>query len=209
MKEADCPILIFAKAPITGEVKSRLIPYLGTEGATALYERMVSHALSIAVRSRVGPVELWCTPSTEHPFFLQCEKKFRAKLHRQIEGTLGDRMAYALGRTLETSPMALLIGTDCPSLTSADLITAKEVLERGVTAVVSPAEDGGYVLIGLRQYDSALFEGIHWGTGSVLEETRQRLRGLGWSWRELPERWDVDRPEDVERLRDSGFIGDF
>ena len=72
-------------------------------------------------------------------------------------------------------------------------------------AVITPAEDGGYVLIGLCQYESTLFEEISWGTESVLKETRGRLRQLGWNWHELPQRWDVDRPEDVERLKREGF----
>lgn len=75
---------------------------------------------------------------------------------------------------------------------------------QGYQAVLSPAEDGGYVLIGLTQFHPMLFEGISWGTASVLPETRDRLRKLKWRWKELPERWDIDRPEDVERLKREG-----
>ena len=72
--------------------------------------------------------------------------------------------------------------------------------------MIIPSEDGGYVLIGLRRYADDLFTEVPWGTERVMEETRLRLRNLGWRWHELPERWDVDRPEDVERLRLEGYI---
>jgi hypothetical protein len=206
MKNPDCSILVFAKAPISGEVKTRLFSLMNAEAATTLHKELVFHTLSLAVDLKAGSVELWCTPSIEHPFFIQCAKKYTVELHRQTEGDLGRRMAYAFDKTLQKVPMALLIGTDCPSLTSDDLKDAKKALKKGTPVVISPVEDGGYVLIGLRQYESTLFEGISWGTSSVLEETRERLRRLGWRWRELPERWDVDRPEDVERLRNSGLI---
>ncbi len=206
MKKPDCYILVFAKAPIPGEVKTRLFSFMDPETATALHKKLVFQTLNMAVESKSGSVELWCAPTIEHPFFIQCAEKFKVERHCQAEGDLGRRMAYAFGETLEKAPMALLIGTDCPSLKPDDLKEAKKVLKQGTPVVISPAEDGGYVLIGLRQYESTLFEGISWGTHSVLKETRERLRRLKWRWRELPERWDVDRPEDVERLRNSGLI---
>jgi rSAM/selenodomain-associated transferase 1 len=168
---------------------------------TDLHEKLVLHALNTAVESKVGLVELWCTPSVDHPFFIQCENKLQIELHQQTAGDLGRRMAHAFGEALKRVPMVLLMGSDCPSLTCEDLKEATRSLGQGSQAVISPAEDGGYVLIGLRQYERSLFEGISWGTNSVFEETRQRLRQLGWNWQELPPRWDVDRPEDVERLR--------
>jgi len=202
----NCRILVFAKAPIPGEVKTRLLSHMDGQAIAGLHEQLVLASLNTAVESKVGPVELWCSPSKEHPFFLQCAEKFQVELHQQMEGDLGRRMAHAFGETLKRVPMALLMGGDCPSLTCDDLKEAKAALCQRAQAVISPAEDGGYVLIGLRQYESLLFEGISWGTGSVLEETRERLRRLGWNWQELPQRWDVDRPEDVERLRREGLM---
>lgn len=199
-------IIVFAKAPIPGEVKTRLLSSMDVESATTLHQKLVLHTLDIAVGSKAGSVELWCSPSKEHPFFLRCAEKFQVDLYQQIEGDLGRRMAHAFNEILKRVPMALLIGTDCPSLTLDDLKEAGRALEQEAPVVIAPAEDGGYVLIGLRQYEPALFEGISWGTGAVLEETRERLRQSRLDWRELPQRWDVDRPEDVERLRISGLI---
>jgi rSAM/selenodomain-associated transferase 1 len=198
-------LLVFAKAPVPGQVKTRLVPTLGARGAAELYERLTLHALATALKSGVGPVDLWCTPSTEHPFFKRCAKDLQVTLHRQVEGTLGWRMAHAIQTTLERTAPAILIGTDCPSLTQDDLIEAATFLQ-DFDAVITPTEDGGYVLIGLRRASIILFDGIAWGTKEVLQETRRRLRTLGWQWQELPERWDVDRPEDVERLRGTNYL---
>jgi rSAM/selenodomain-associated transferase 1 len=206
MKKSDCRIIVLTKAPILGEVKTRLLSSMDAQTVTALHEQLVLHSLNTATESRVGPVDLWCSPSKEHPFFLQCAEKFGLELHQQTGRDFGRRMAHAFDETLKRARMALLMGTDCPSLTPEDLKEAKKVLKQGAPVVISPAEDGGYVLIGLRQYEPELFKGVAWGTRSVLKETRDRLRKLGWKWYELSERWDVDRPEDVERLRREGLM---
>jgi rSAM/selenodomain-associated transferase 1 len=206
MKTEDCHLIVFAKAPIPGEVKTRLLPLLDTETVAALYEELILHCLNTAVKEGVGPVDLWCAPSIEHPFFIGCSEKFQIELHQQTEGDIGRRMAYAFYETFKKADSALLMGTDCPSLTCADLKEAKRVLHRSVHAVISPTEDGGYALLGLCQYEPKLFEGVSWGTESVLEETRKGLCRLGWHWHELPERWDVDRPEDVKRLISEGYL---
>ena len=98
----------------------------------------------------------------------------------------------------------LIIGTDCPALDADRLHLAAATL-RNYDAVVIPAEDGGYVLIGLRKPQPALFTGMQWSTETVMAETRQRLQSLPLSWRELPTLWDIDRPEDLERLRREKF----
>jgi rSAM/selenodomain-associated transferase 1 len=206
MKSTHCRLIIFAKAPISGQVKSRLIPSMGKAAAATLYEKLVFHCLAKAVKAHVGPVDLWCTPSSKHPFFIHCKREFRVELHTQPNGSLGRRMASAFSKTLKRASAALLIGSDSPSLTQADLREAAEALTQGFDAVIGPAKDGGYVLIGLRQYAPDLFSGISWGAKTVMEETRLRLRKLKWRWHELPERWDVDRPEDVERLMREGLL---
>ncbi len=199
-------MIVFAKAPVPGRVKTRLVPSLGAQGAAGLYERMTRHSLGIAVKASPGSVSLWCTPTVEHPFFKNCVEEFKVALHLQGDGDLGKRMAHAFQETLKISSFAILIGTDCPSLMLDDLRKAETILREGRDAVIGPTEDGGYLLMGLRHHAPELFTGISWGMGSVLEETRHRLRVLGWKWYELPRRWDVDRPEDVERLRNEGLV---
>src|SRR5512147_2478772 len=116
MNPTGCRLIVFARAPVPGRVKTRLISSLGTAGAAALYKQMVLHILSIATDANVGLADLWCTPSLKHPFLLQCAQKFQMNLFNQIEGDLGSRMAHALNETLKRASRALLIGTDCPSL---------------------------------------------------------------------------------------------
>ncbi len=203
---SDASVLIFARAPVAGSVKTRLIPLLGDHGAAALYRSLVERALTVARESGVGPVELWCAPATDDDFFAACRDRFHVTLHRQREGDLGARMLDAFEDALTRSRHVLLTGSDCPSLTAADLRAAARALREGRDAVFCPTEDGGYVLVGLSQAMPALFDAMTWGTATVMEETRQRLRNLGWRWHELPVHWDVDRPQDYQRLVREGLL---
>jgi rSAM/selenodomain-associated transferase 1 len=197
---AENSILIFARAPVPGTVKTRLIPTLGAHGAAALHRRLTEHALTVARESGIGAIELWCTPSIEDAFFQSCHERFNAELHAQCQGDLGMRMLDAFENALGRSQHVLLTGSDCPCMTAADLWTAVRALRDGRDAVFCPVEDGGYCLIGLTHTTPALFEAMTWGTDIVMEQTRQRLRNLGWRWHELPAHWDLDRPEDYQRL---------
>jgi len=206
MNTSVCHLIIFAKAPIPGQVKTRLVMTMGEGPSALLYEWMTLHTLATAVKAALGPVDLWCTPSKDHPFFGRCAKEFNVGLMTQTNGDLGRRMAHAFRETLRRAPYVLLMGTDCPSLPPDDLIEAAALLKEETDAVITPSEDGGYVLLGLRHYADDLFREIPWGTDRVMEETRARLRNLKWRWHELSERWDVDRPEDVVRLRLEGYV---
>ncbi|MCL5668994.1 MAG: TIGR04282 family arsenosugar biosynthesis glycosyltransferase [Gammaproteobacteria bacterium] len=191
-------ILIFAKAPVAGEVKTRLIPTLGAQGAARLHEQLARRCIAQASAAALSPVQLWCAPDAAHPFFMQCQKEFGVTLHTQQGGDLGARMAHALSTALETASYTIIIGTDCPALTAHDLREALAMLEQGYDAVLGPAEDGGYVLLGLRRVAPQPFENIPWGTEQVLDLTRARLKQLQWRWHELPARRDIDRPQDLE-----------
>jgi rSAM/selenodomain-associated transferase 1 len=199
-------IAVFAKAPVPGEVKSRLVPLLGPEAAAELHEVLVQRTLDVARNSGVGPVSLWCMPDTRHPFFDACAALFGIPLHEQRGGDLGERMEWTLATLLADGP-ALLIGSDCPALSAEDLRAAAGSLATH-DAVFQPAEDGGYVLVGLARPVPGLFEGMRWGEGDVMKETRLRLRRSGATWREMPTRWDVDRPEDYRRLMASGLLSE-
>lgn len=115
-------------------------------------------------------------------------------------------MRQAAASALAGSDYALLIGCDCPTLTAAYLRQALTALKKGYNAILGPAEDGGYVLLGLRHAEPELFSGIAWGTDTVLDSTRSRLRRLKWRWHELPEQWDVDRPADLMRLKRNNVL---
>ncbi len=196
----DTRLIVFAKAPQPGAVKTRLIPLLGAEGAAALHARLVGHTLATATAADIGAVELCCAPHADDPFFSDCGNRYGVSLASQTSGDLGVRMRDAFARTLHDARHVILIGTDCPALTVSHLRQAAQALTGGGDAVLAPAEDGGYVLIGLSRCDDALFDDIAWGSAQVMAATRECLRCLQWRWRELETLWDVDRPEDYRRL---------
>ena len=200
VKRDTVGIAVMARVPAAGAVKTRLIPRLGAEGAAELHARLVRHALATAVAAKLGKVTLWCTPDRHDPFLAACAADFGVTLLTQPPGDLGERMLAAFWNR---SPQ-LLIGADCPSLTPEHLREAAEALEHN-DAVFLPAEDGGYVLVGLRRPIYELFTGMHWGVGTVMAETRQRLSALGLTSSEPAVLWDVDRPEDYERLVREGL----
>jgi rSAM/selenodomain-associated transferase 1 len=192
-------VAVFAKAPVARQVKTRLIPRLGADGAAALQQRLLRHTLATALAADVGRVALYCAPDCRHPAFAACRESFGVQLVEQCGADLGERMHRAFTGLCHGSPV-LLIGTDCPALTVRHLRKAAASLLNGCPAVVQPADDGGYVLIGLRYSNPALFADVAWGGQTVMETTRARLRQLGWDWRELETLWDVDRPADLDRL---------
>lgn len=198
-------VLILAKAPRPGLAKTRLAPLLGEEGAAALQARLIQHALKAAREASIGAIELHGTPDDDD-FLRYCAGHYGATLIPQAEGDLGERMRMALERALGENACAILIGADCPALTARHLRLAARSLDEGNDAVFVPTEDGGYALIGVRRCDPRLFEALAWSTPSVMEETRARLRGLGWTWHELETLWDVDWPADYERLLASGLL---
>jgi rSAM/selenodomain-associated transferase 1 len=197
--DPDLALLVFARAPIPGAAKSRLIPSLGAEGAALLQQRMTQRALETATAARIGAVSLWCTPTAQHPFFAACGAGYDVRLRTQSGADLGERLLHAHDRTFRSYPRLLVIGTDCPILGTHDLRTAQAEL-RDSDAVVIPAHDGGYVLLGLARPCPAVFLDIEWGSARVLDQTLARLRECGRSCRVLPELWDVDREEDLVRL---------
>jgi rSAM/selenodomain-associated transferase 1 len=198
----DAALIVFARAAVPGRVKTRLAPLLGERGAARLHVQLVEKTLRTALAARIGRVELYCSPGINSPYFRKIRERFGISLRPQGRGNLGERMYRALRR----HPGAVLIGSDCPALRPSDLRAAQRALRAGADAVLSPAEDGGYPLIGLRRVSRRLFDGVSWGSARVLEQTRRRLARLGWRWTELRTLWDVDRPEDVARLRRSGLL---
>jgi uncharacterized protein len=195
-------LAILAKAPLPGFAKTRLAPALGANGAAALQARLIERAVETARAAGTGPVTLWAAPDQHHPAFQTLAALFGVTLARQPDGDLGARMLAAIAAA--RGP-AIVIGTDCPALQPAHLRAAADALAGGVDAVVVPVEDGGYALIGMREPQSALFADMAWSTAGVMAETRRRLTRLSLTWREPARLWDVDLPEDVERLKREGL----
>jgi rSAM/selenodomain-associated transferase 1 len=199
-------ILVFTKSPRPGTVKTRLIPLLGKRGAADLQKLLLEHTLETACAASFSSVELHCAPGTRSSFLRTCGARYGVSLFPQSTGDLGVRIKTAMQNALIESPRAILIGTDCPALTVHHFREAATQLAAGKDAVFVPTEDGGYALVGLARFDACVFDGIDWGTSSVMNETRARMTNLGWNWHELETLWDVDRPQDYQRLLASAFL---
>ena len=196
------PVAVFAKAPLPGYAKTRLIPHLGAEGAAALQERLIARAVATALSAEIGPVTLWCAPDVEHPCFREAARCSPIALAAQPDGDLGARMLAAFQAA--TGPL-VLIGTDCPVLSQADLREAAAALRNGSDVVMAPAEDGGYGLIAACRPFPCLFEDMPWSTERVAALTSERARRAGLRLTLLRDVWDVDTPLDLDRLFQSGL----
>lgn len=199
-------VAVYARAPVPGEAKTRLIPSLGPGGAAVLHARLVKRMLGEAVSAGLGPVELWCTPDDTHPFFAHCATRFDIPLRTQAQGGLGERMAHTIADGLGRAEAVLLVGSDIPDLSAAHLAHARDALD-SADAVFIPAEDGGYVLVGMTRPLSALFDGIAWGGAAVMQATRERAVRAGLRLAELDALRDVDRPEDLARVAPALLAG--
>ena len=198
-------IMVFARAPVPGKTKTRLIPALGAEGAAHLHACLIDRTLSKLTAIDHVNVTLCCLPSTDDPFLQSCAQRYGTGLSAQHGDSIGSTMHHAFGKALKSAPWAIVLGTDCPELQTEDVQEAVEIMQCGVDAVAGPAYDGGYYLLGLRRVSSHLFLNIPWGTEQVWAMTQDRLRTLGLSWVSIERRHDLDRPEDLEYLRQAEF----
>lgn len=190
-------LVIFAKAPQAGFVKTRLIPALGAEGAAQLAEKMLRFTLTEAVASDVESVELCASPAPGEAPWLRFRGEHRA-IHwtHQGDGDLGERLARATQRVINEGQSVMLIGTDCLTLDRQRLSDAAAAL-KSHDAVMIPSTDGGYVLLGLNRFSPKIFQEIEWSTPSVAESTLERLKSLNWRVAVLESLRDIDEPEDL------------
>jgi rSAM/selenodomain-associated transferase 1 len=195
--KADCVIMIFAKAPVSGYAKTRLSAAIGEAAAAKLAERMIDETLRQAIAADVGPVILCCTPDDTHPIFVKAKVSYNISLAQQGEGDLGVRMRNAMQSALCGHSRAILIGTDIPELNAVHIRQSAQDLGKH-QATFTPAFDGGYVLIGLSVMLPDLFEGVDWSTSRVMEQSRNKLSRLGIQWIEYPMLHDIDEPEDLQ-----------
>lgn len=198
MSDADPKrhLLVFARVPIPGSVKTRLIPTLGEAGATRVYRRLLWDTLESCAHVRDVRRELWLDQTSSDAELNETAARLGLSLHLQRGSDLGSRMQQAFVHVFNRARSAVLIGSDCPEYDRDYIETAFRGLQHH-DAVLGPAADGGYVLIGLKRSDASLFSDIPWGTADVLEATRNRLRRLQWTWLELDIKQDVDKPQDL------------
>ncbi len=192
---AQACIVLFAKAPYAGHVKTRMIPMLGSEGALLLHRQLLQRQIDVLHAGRLCDSELWVDQDTGHHDF----SMFKGPVRLQEGRDLGEKMQHAASAVLQDYRFVILIGSDCPQLDAGYLRLALRTLQ-DCDLVLGPATDGGYVLIGMQCSVPPVFSGINWGSSSVMSATRARLREQGVKWKELPVLTDIDRPEDLKEL---------
>lgn len=195
--DSPVSIAILANAPIPGFAKIRLIPAIGAHAAAVLQERLTERTVATAFAAGIGPVVLCCAPDATHDAFLKMVARMKITLRPQPQGDLGARIHAAVAGS--AGPV-LVIGTDCPALSENHLRSAAATLRDGTDVVLIPADAGGYVLLGMRKPQPALFSNIAWGGSTILAEIRTRIIERRLMLAERPPLWNVDTEADLARL---------
>jgi rSAM/selenodomain-associated transferase 1 len=194
----DARILVFARAPRLGRVKTRLQQSLGAQATLDVYRQLLWQVWMRALDSGLCPLQLCAADTPQHPFFARLPGQL-LPVYAQQGDDLGSRMRDAALMALRECESVLIVGSDCVSLDADYLGQALALLRDDSDVVLGPAEDGGYVLLGLRRADVPIFDDMPWGSSKVLDATRHRLRTAGIGWQELAPRWDVDTLADLRR----------
>jgi len=213
MSKSAFHIAVFCKAPVAGSVKTRLIPGYGAEGAAKIYVQLVERTLA-TVRTTCdaynASASLWVADDIAHEAVQGWSHQSNLPTYRQEGADLGARMLHCLqtmcaeyndSLKLHEHKPVLLIGTDCPAFASDHLLGAATALTASCPWVFTPADDGGYVLVGSNAPSAEPFVNIAWSTSEVMAQTRTALTAANLRWAETASLWDVDTPADVTRMQ--------
>ncbi len=192
-------LLQFAREPVLGEVKTRMQPYLTAEQSLELHQFLVRQVFTTVHQSGLAAVEVWVAGDSGNHFFDEF-RKVGVEVHQQWGGDLGSRMNDAISIGLSYAEKVVLVGSDCVALSADYLGQAYAALDHS-EVVFGPAEDGGYVLVGMNKSISGVFSDIDWGTAAVMQQSREYCLKLGVVWKELDVLFDIDRPEDLTQLQ--------
>ncbi|MCH8949219.1 MAG: TIGR04282 family arsenosugar biosynthesis glycosyltransferase [Chloroflexi bacterium] len=193
-------VIVMARAPRLGEGKTRLRPALSDEACLRLQQAFLNDAVQVALEADLGPVYLAVTPASAAGW-ATAEFAGRAIIVPQEGNGLGERMLAALQRVESAGHAPLvMIGTDAPLLQPSHLRAAVRELDT-LDLCLGPSADGGYYLLACRTPQPRLFEGVDWGTSAVLASTLRHAKAAGLRVSLLDTLYDVDTPEDLQRLR--------
>lgn len=202
-KHTSTHLLIFAREPVLGRVKTRLAAGIGEEAALAVYRELLAHTAQAVAVAGV-PATLWLAEAPAPPALPNQPRPEWPGLPWRVQpaaDSLGARMAHAFAEAFAAGATHVaIIGTDCPGLTAAHLTQAFQLLTDH-DMVLGPADDGGYYLLGLRQPQPVLFENKTWSTPTVLADTLADAQRLGLRTALLPTLHDVDSAADLARWR--------
>lgn len=197
-------IVMLAKAPLPGKVKTRLNPTLTPQHSAHLHAAFLLDlgATLSRLQSPTTCAKLCYAGERDHPIFVRLEQELGLQREAQAEGDLGERLSQcALEQFQQGAAHVLLIGSDSPTLTPEHFQRAFDALEQGADVVIGPSFDGGYYLIGMSAWDATIFSDIAWSTPRVLEQTVRRCHEAGLGVKLLEFWYDVDEVEDLRMLR--------
>ena len=201
MKEKDA-LIIFAKAPVPGQVKTRLQPHLSPEECANLHAFFIIDTINIAKRAEEAETFLFCYPGTENHFFQKVSKDFDIKLMSQKGNDLGERMEHAIKSSISKGyNKVVIIGSDSPDLPVEYIQNGFKRLDTS-DMVIGPSADGGYYLIGGTK-ELPVFDGIQWSGCQVFNMTVEKAKERGLTVSILDEWYDIDTVEDLQRLNNS------
>lgn len=193
---------IFAKAPVLGQVKTRLAADIGEQQACDVYQSLLVNTLKNTVCDD-WRTELWCAPDSSNPFLQALGKEYSIQLKVQWQGDIGERMLFALQGGLNRAEKVVLIGTDCPVITNDYITAAFDALD-SCDVVFGPVEDGGYILVGCKKKDGQIFTNVEWSRAETLKQNVESVERCGLSYQLLTALWDVDIAEDLRRWEGCG-----
>jgi rSAM/selenodomain-associated transferase 1 len=189
-------LILFAKQPLPGEVKTRLLPDYSPERAAEIAAFLIRATVELAASSWPGDVALHVWPDVDHPLFQELAREFHIRLAPQAGGDVGARMLSALRAGVERHGCAAVMGCDVPHCGWDVLDLANDLLARGKN-VLGPTEDGGYYFIGLQEARPELFENMPWGGNQVLPMTLARAEAAGMEFDLLAQLRDIDTARDL------------
>ena len=187
-------LILFAKAPRPGQVKTRLIGNLGVSASTKLYEQLLNRTIAKVERASLNERVILAAGESDACYFRHL-KDWAIAIQQGKD--IGQRMATAFRTWSENEVALTLIGADVADFEVADLEQTYRLLESGFDVVLGPSYDGGYWLIASRLAELPVFHGIDWSTGRVFSQTRLRLQRSGLSYSCLPIRHDIDESQDL------------
>lgn len=195
-------LILFAKSPQKGKVKTRLEKVLGKDAALQIYLKLLQKQVALVESCSFSNPRLWIDGDDSHDVF----NSLRGKGKQQRGSNLGERMANALNAELSIFKNVVLVGSDCPEMDNLYIHSAFELLESGKDIVLGPACDGGYVLIGMQvgkhNFEAALFEEIPWGSADVISATVNTIKKLNLDFGLLEPLSDLDDPSDLAKFPD-------
>jgi len=197
--------MMFAKAPIAGNVKTRLGDKVGMKRAAQIYRKLLSYMLDNLDTQANIHIQLWCWPDTRHPFFLHCARRYRLSLHRQQGKDLGEKMLHATKDSCQKRGYAIIVGTDVPEIDSKLCLQSQHALQQH-DVVLAPTIDGGYGLVAMNKPRPELFRNMTWSHQTVLSSTLKRAQRRKLSVHCFKPIRDVDTYNDYKELLHSNRL---